>query len=98
MPPAPKRTPADVAGLFKLLGDPTRALILLELGAGEGPRDTTALVAAVGRHQTQVSQNLTRLRAAGLVETTVAGARRVHALTPAGRVLAEAIERLSEHR
>jgi DNA-binding transcriptional ArsR family regulator len=93
MPRAPKRTAADVARLFQLAGDPTRALILLELG--EGPRDTTALVAAAGRPQSQVSHNLTRLRLAGLVETTQAGQHRLHALTPAGRTLAEAIRKLA---
>jgi DNA-binding transcriptional ArsR family regulator len=89
------RSLADVVGLFRLAGDPTRALILLELGAG--PRDTTALAAAAGRPRSQVSHNLTRLRLAGLAVTTPAGKHRLHALTPAGRTLAEAIGKLSEH-
>jgi DNA-binding transcriptional ArsR family regulator len=93
MPPAPERTPADVAALLELASRPACTAILLALG--EGPRDTTALAAAVGRHQTQVSKGLTALRRAGLVETTKAGQRRLHAPTPAGRTLAEAIRKLA---
>jgi DNA-binding transcriptional ArsR family regulator len=93
--PAMPRDPtlAAAVAMFNLASDPTRAGILLELG--EGPRGTTALVVAIGRHQNQVSHDLTKLRLAGLVESNRAGNRRVHALTPAGRTLAEALRKLS---
>jgi DNA-binding transcriptional ArsR family regulator len=87
------RTLSEVAWLFKLLGSPTRALILLELV--EGPRDTTALALAAGGAVSFVSTSLTALRRSGLVESTQIGKHREHRLTPTGRLLAEAIRKLS---
>jgi predicted transcriptional regulator len=85
---------AKFARLFKLAGSPLRAQILLALD--EGPRDTTALAEATGRRTAHGSNDLTALRLAGLVESTQAGQRRVHSLTPAGRVLCEAIRKLAD--
>jgi ArsR family transcriptional regulator len=90
------RTIAEAAGLCLLLGDPTRLGILLELAAG--PRDTTALGAAAGCSTTIISTGLTLLRLRGLVESTRAGQRNEHALTPAGRELAGVIVRLAVDR
>jgi DNA-binding transcriptional ArsR family regulator len=87
-------TLSEVAAAFHLAREPTRAGILLELG--EGPRDTTALAAAVGRGASQVSSDLTALRRAGLVETTPAGQRRVHTLTARGLVVCEALRKLAD--
>jgi DNA-binding transcriptional ArsR family regulator len=91
MPRDPKL--AAAVAMLKVAGRPTRTLLLLELA--DGPRDTTDLAEAAGRNESTVSRDLTSLRLAALVETTKAGQRRVHALTPAGRTLAEAIRKLS---
>jgi DNA-binding transcriptional ArsR family regulator len=57
---------ADLAGLFKLLGDPTRTRILYAvLEAGE--MCVCDIAATVGAAETTVSQALRLLRAAGVV-------------------------------
>jgi DNA-binding transcriptional ArsR family regulator len=89
------RSLADVAALLKLAGRPTRAGILLALA--DGPRGTTALAEAAGHRVSPVSNELVLLRLGGLVETATVGKRRVHSLTERGRVLAEAIRKLSEN-
>ena len=86
------RTLSEAAWLCKLLGDPTRVLILLELGAGLC--DTTALAVACGCAVSFVSTSLTALRRTGLVETTSDSKRRLHELTPAGRAMYDAVRRL----
>jgi DNA-binding HxlR family transcriptional regulator len=87
------RTASEAAWLCKLLGDPTRVWILLELG--DGPCDTTALAVACGCAVSFVSTSLTALRRTGLVETTSDSKRRVYELTPAGRGVSEAVRRLA---
>jgi DNA-binding transcriptional ArsR family regulator len=91
MPQDPKLSAA--VAMLKVASDPTRAGILLALD--EGPQDGKALAESAGRDRTTTSHQLTTLRTAGLVESTPAGQRRVHALTPAGHTLAEAIRKLS---
>ena len=84
---------SEAAGWFKVLDDATRMWIFLEVGAG--PRDTTALAVATGCALSFVSTSLTALRRTGLVDTTPAGKRYVHELTPAGRAVCEAVRRLA---
>jgi DNA-binding HxlR family transcriptional regulator len=91
MPRDPKLSAA--VAMLKVAGHPLRARILLALD--EGPRDGKALMEVSGCGQARLSGVLTPLRLVGLVETTQAGQRRVHALTPAGRTLAEALQKLS---
>lgn len=55
----------EVAGLLKLLSHPQRLLIACELAAGE--RSVSALEAAIGAAQPNLSRDLARMRAEGLV-------------------------------
>jgi predicted transcriptional regulator len=91
MPRDPKL--AAAVAMFKVAGNPLRTWILLKLA--KAPRDTASLAKATGRSAGQVSYNLTALRQVGLVESTKAGQRRVHALTPDGRTLTKAMRKLS---
>lgn len=56
---------ADVARHFKLLGEPMRLKILQAVC--DRPRTVTAIVAAVGATQANVSKHLALLAAAGIV-------------------------------
>lgn len=67
---------AEVATLFKLLGDPTRVRILMALDA-DGELCVHEIAARVGVGETNVSQALRLLRTAGIVRNRRAG-RHVH--------------------
>ncbi len=56
----------QVAGFLKGLANPHRLLLLCELAEGE--RSVTQLIEATGVAQTSVSQHLSRLKAAGIVD------------------------------
>jgi len=55
----------EVAGLLKLLSHPNRLLIACELAVGE--RSVSALEAAIGAAQPNLSRDLARMRREGLV-------------------------------
>ncbi|RIK11917.1 MAG: transcriptional regulator [Acidobacteria bacterium] len=61
----------EVADTFRLLADPTRGKILWALLHGE--QSVGALAEQVGASPTAVSQHLSKLRLAGLVQTRRAG-------------------------
>lgn len=62
---------AGLAGLFKVLADPTRLRILASLAGGE--RNVTALCGATGQPQPMVSHHLGILHAGKLVRRRRAG-------------------------
>lgn len=78
-PPAPR-------SLDRLLGT-TRATILTALTT---PMQTTVLARLVGVTAPTVSEHLTVLREAGLIDTSRAGRTAMHELTDAGRAVLEA--------
>ncbi|MDY4611427.1 MAG: metalloregulator ArsR/SmtB family transcription factor [Sphaerochaetaceae bacterium] len=55
----------DIAGFFKVFGDPTRLKILFLLEGGELP--VNAIVDALGMQQSAISQQLKLLKASRLV-------------------------------
>jgi ArsR family transcriptional regulator len=57
----------DLAGLFKVLGDPARLRLLSLIAAAPGGACTCDLVEPVGRSQPTVSHHLKALREAGLI-------------------------------
>ena len=59
---------AELARLFKVLGDPARLRLLSLIAAAPGGACTCDLVGPVGRSQPTVSHHLKALREAGLVE------------------------------
>jgi ArsR family transcriptional regulator, arsenate/arsenite/antimonite-responsive transcriptional repressor len=59
---------ADLAGLFKVLGDPARLRLLSLIAAAPGGACTCELVEPLGRSQPTVSHHLKALREAGLIE------------------------------
>jgi ArsR family transcriptional regulator, arsenate/arsenite/antimonite-responsive transcriptional repressor len=59
---------SELAGLFKVLGDPARLRLLSLIAATPGGACTCDLVAPVGRSQPTVSHHLKALRQAGLIE------------------------------
>jgi DNA-binding transcriptional ArsR family regulator len=67
--------------LFRLLGNPARVRMLLEL-ARVGEADASALAEAAGRNQSPASNHLRLLRDAGLVERRAEGPRRLYRLAP----------------
>jgi DNA-binding transcriptional ArsR family regulator len=69
------------ARLFRLLGNPARVRMLLEL-ARVGEACSTALAAAAGCNQSPASNHLLRLCHAGLVEARRVGKRRLYRLAP----------------
>jgi ArsR family transcriptional regulator, arsenate/arsenite/antimonite-responsive transcriptional repressor len=60
---------AELAGLFKVLGDPARLRLLGLIAAAPGGACACELVEPVGRSQPTVSHHLKALREAGLVES-----------------------------
>jgi ArsR family transcriptional regulator, arsenate/arsenite/antimonite-responsive transcriptional repressor len=58
----------DLAGLFKVLGDPARLRLLSLIAAAPGGACTCDLVEPLGRSQPTVSHHLKALREAGLIE------------------------------
>jgi ArsR family transcriptional regulator len=83
--------------LFKALGDPRRAAILLEMAGQQGPTRVSDIAACCPTDLSVVSRHLATLRDAGVVEATRTG-REVHyrvryrALAAAVRRLADALE------
>jgi DNA-binding transcriptional ArsR family regulator len=69
------------ARLFRLLGNPARVRMLLEL-ARVGEACSTALAAVAGCNQSPASNHLLRLRHAGLVDARRVGKRRLYCLAP----------------
>jgi ArsR family transcriptional regulator len=65
---------AELAGLFKVLGDPARLRLLSLIAAAPGGACTCDLVEPVGRSQPTVSHHLKALREAGLIEGERVGA------------------------
>jgi ArsR family transcriptional regulator len=59
---------ADVARLFKVLGDPARLRLLSMIAAAPGGACSCDLVEPLGRSQPTVSHHLKTLREAGLIE------------------------------
>jgi ArsR family transcriptional regulator len=75
--------------------NPARLRILCELTLGE--RTVNELVEAVGARQSSVSQQLSLLRLAGLVDRTNDGSKRVYRLTdPLARATMEYLVGLAE--
>jgi DNA-binding transcriptional ArsR family regulator len=68
-----------VAARFKALGEPGRLAILAALQSGE--MSVSELVRATGREQPNVSQHLSSLAAAGLVESRREGNRMIYRTT-----------------
>lgn len=64
---------------FTVIAEPTRRAIVDCLRAGES--DVSALVDELGVSQSLVSKHLRVLRQAGVVESEVAGKRRIYRLT-----------------
>lgn len=73
----------EAAGIFALLGEPTRLELLWLLT--EGPRTAGELVGEVQASRTAVSQHLSKLRRAGLVDVTRSGRHHVYRL-PGGHL------------
>lgn len=103
--PHPRRGAADRAARHRLLGDPTRLVIVEALAAG--PRLMSELVQLAGVHRNTLRAHLARLEAAGIVERErmqpVGPGRPAdryllrRALTPAGteqRLLVQSLVRL----
>ena len=61
----PEEKVVDIAGFFKVFGDPTRLKILFLLEEGELP--VNAIVDALGMQQSAISQQLKLLKASRLV-------------------------------
>lgn len=59
---------AELAGLFKVLGDPARLRLLGMIAAAPGGACACDLVEPLGRSQPTVSHHLKALREAGLIE------------------------------
>ena len=64
----------ELAGLFKVLGDPARLRLLSMIAAAPGGACTCDLVEPLGRSQPTVSHHLKALREAGLIEGERVGA------------------------
>jgi DNA-binding transcriptional ArsR family regulator len=75
---------AEVAGLFRLVGDPTRVRICRVL-AEEGEAYVGELCDRLGMGQTVVSHHLALMRAGGIIERRREGKRRYYSLMPATR-------------
>jgi DNA-binding transcriptional ArsR family regulator len=67
--------------LFRLLGNPARVRMLLEL-ARLGEASASALAGAAGCNLSPASNHLLRLRHAGVVEVRRDGPRRLYRLAP----------------
>jgi len=74
---------AEVAGLFKVLGDPARLRLLSLIAAAPDGACTCDLVAPLGRSQPTVSHHLKALREAGLIEGERAGSWIWYRVVPA---------------
>src|SRR5262249_6394835 len=82
--PDPSPTPlplSQMALLFRLLSDPTRLHLLLELDRA-GEEDVSGLAAAGGRSPTLTSHHLCLLRDAGVVKFRQEGKRHLYRLAP----------------
>lgn len=77
-----KASDAQAARALKALGEPRRLAILRLLRAG--PRAVGEIAAEVDVSQQAVSQHLSVLDRAGLVEARKEGTRSVYAIRPAG--------------
>lgn len=75
-------TAAKAQRALTLLGDPTRRAIFERLAAG--PLAVGALAGGLPVSRSAVSQHLSALKEAGLVTSSVEGARRVYAIDPKG--------------
>jgi DNA-binding transcriptional ArsR family regulator len=64
------------AEFFRMLGDPNRVRLLIELSRGD--KDVTSLAEAIGAARPTVSQHLAKLRMVGLVSTRRDGRRAVY--------------------
>ena len=69
---------ATAAGVFSLLSDPTRLLLVWSLARGEA--DVNTLTEASGAARPAVSQHLAKLRLAGLVDVRKDGRRSIYTL------------------
>jgi DNA-binding transcriptional ArsR family regulator len=75
---------AEAAGLYKLLGNPTRIRICRML-ADEGELKVGDLVSRLKSNQPSVSHDLALLKAVGIVEGRRDGRAIMYSLTPATR-------------
>jgi DNA-binding transcriptional ArsR family regulator len=81
--------------LFKLLGDPTRLVILERLA--RLPRTAGELARELPVSRSAVAQHLAVLKKAGLAEATSDGRKRIYKVVPSGlRPLHEWLERHTE--
>ena len=69
---------ATAAGTLRMLAEPTRLHLLLQLT--DGPKTVTELTTATGAPRTAVSQHLAKLRLSGLVDTRKNGQRVIYSL------------------
>jgi DNA-binding transcriptional ArsR family regulator len=76
--PVRKKTPAEVAAVFKALGHPARVKMVRELVAGE--KCVCDLVAAAGLGWSTVSRHLSVLREAGVVNDEKRGQQVIYRL------------------
>ena len=81
---------ATVSGVFRLLGDPTRARLLYAL-LEAGELCVCDLAWVVGMAQNLVSHHLRLLKSAGLVTGRRHGRLVMYALTPSGHALVTAV-------
>jgi DNA-binding transcriptional ArsR family regulator len=79
--PGARLTVPRAARLFRVLGNPARMCMLLELARVE-EASASVLAGAAGRNQSPASNHLLRLRHAGLVESRRVGKRRLYRLAP----------------
>jgi DNA-binding transcriptional ArsR family regulator len=79
--PRTRLTVPRAAHLFRLLSDPTRVVLLLELDRA-GEEDVSDLAAAGGRSPTLTSHHLCLLRDAGVVKFRQEGKRHLYRLAP----------------
>jgi DNA-binding transcriptional ArsR family regulator len=90
--PQPMRGDADIAPIGALIGDPTRARVLMALTDGRA-LPASRLAAEAGVAPSTVSEHLARLLAAGLVTMHPEGRSRFYRLSSAE--VAEALEALA---
>jgi DNA-binding transcriptional ArsR family regulator len=91
-PEQPMRGDADIAPIAALIGDPTRARVLMALTDGRA-LPASRLAAEAGVAPSTVSEHLARLLAAGLVTMHPEGRSRFYRLSSAA--VAEALEALA---